>query len=704
MNSATKSMLIQLTEQELRSQVAKVLNLPVAEVSLEQPIVELGFGLSSVSAFVENLNRDFGFVIQPALFFEYATLKALAHYLVDSYQAQIMTTLGFGQGNNPPVTAEPVAPSQSLSIDEIKQKVYDNILAKVAERLSLSTSDFDIDAEVIELGFDSLSLTRFAESLSGQYGIDIHLGIFFEYTTLRAFGDYLLSEHLAAIKQHYGADKNSVEPIKVPQGAMAKPINGFDNKPMPVIIGSGITGMFISRALSEQQIEHIMIGEPVTNDVPRLGESMNEIASIDLIQQYPEFSDYFFVKREITFYHKDKVALLNLRGKKGHTFFDAYDKLGFNPQTEYANMIHIDRLGFDRAMAASIKASPYCKIIPNVQVTGVEADVTGDTVSKLNLNNGQQLLCSYVFDATNHIRLLGQQLKLDAEVIDSPRYVFFTHYCRDKADMDHCLCGDEIPWLHATNILRLHSDIDGIDGVAWCIPAGDYVSVGVSVDGEQGKTFEREQVISLLNQAYARRGLDYLSLFPHRREIVLVPGTRHFYYHKIFGKNWLMAGGAAAQFWFPSSSNLSISLMAAKIAPKVVMGEAEKWLDVYRNVTLNLEKIHWVYDSWITDKCENLTDLGLFAKAIYSTGNRRMGLYAMVRNGEQYYETAKQMSQSDIPKYAMMSQEIRVMNEQNLAEQTNRLAQARESLMAFIDKMQAKQMDTQVQPAAVEVL
>ena len=294
------------------------------------------------------------------------------------------------------------------------------------------------------------------------------------------------------------------------------------------------------------------------------------------------------------------------------------------------------------------------------------------------------------------MRLLGKLLNIKAKVIDAPRYVTFTHYVdpnnsidpnANPRDPDSCANIDDEPWLHATSIVRLHKELDGINGVAWCIPAGSYVSVGLSVDADEAQQYSKEQTIELLNKAYRRRGIDYLSKFTQRREIVLVPGTRHFTHEKIIGKNWLMAGGAGSQYWFPSSSNISVSLMAATLAPKVVQGEdASALLDVYQQINNNLGDIHWIYDRWINGDHAELPDLGEFAKAIYSIGNQRMALYAMIRNDAAYAEVAKEMSTAVIPQYAMMNQEVRVFKEGELDQQTTRLNQARTALLVHLDK------------------
>lgn len=700
------TLLYKLTLEELRQQAARVLEMDRKNIATEAEIVELGFGLDSLARFVKGLSDAYEIEIHPGVFFEYTTLAAFCGYLLQEHQEAIREKLNVAKTKmveNPQKGSEP-SPStnETLSADELHAKLAQDVIQQAARALSRDERHVSLDVEISALGFNSVSLTAFAVGLSETYGMTLHPGIFFEYTTLNALIRHLLEKHGDSIRAYYG--------VSPKEAATVSEADAFaTDEPIPVIIGAGITGMCISRALSQHRIKHVMVGDLMVNDTPKLGESMNESASIDLLQEYSEFSEYFFVKKEINFYSRDTVAFLNLRGKKGHTFYDAYERLGFNPKTEYAHMVHIERLGFDRALYGQVSSSPYCTVIPKHKVTALDYDEQTDVIRKIDLENGEKLFPSFVFDATNHVRLLGKLLKIDAEIFDKPRHVFFTHYGHfgnGNGSGSTCstgACGDEA-WRHATNIVRAHKDIDGIEGVCWCIPEGAYISVGISVDSKDAVNYTKEEAVDLLNQAYRRRGIDYVRSFPERREIVEIPGTRHFIHNKIHGKNWLMAGGTACQIWFPSGSNISISLLAAKIAPKVLQSDPVEWLQIYQQINSNLAKLHGSYDRWVRDDCRSLAELGLFAKDIYSFGNRRMALYALVRNGKEYADVAKKMSTSEIPKYAMMSQEVRVIKEADLPQQTRKLDEARSSLFAYFDTLaEEPEVNTEEEPV-IEVL
>lgn len=676
MDSNLNQLFGQLILEDLKRMARKVLEHDL--VDADAPLPSLGFGLQTLRQFVDELNLAYGLNVSPSHLLQYPQLPAFADYLLQHHKQSILAHLGIdGSAVTTPDTStvSAAAPQPAaLSAESLRDKVQQEVLQQAAELLSVPVSELNPAREIIELGFNSTIALNFAHGISAIYDVTIHPGIFFEYTSLNAFIDYLLDVHQQALRDHYQPQAQSKATAETSPAL----------EPIPVIIGTGITGLMISRALTKAQIHHVMVGDPMIGDTPKLGESMNESASIDLLQEFSEFKEYFFDKKEINFYSGNLVALLNLRGKKGHAFYDTYERLGFNPQTEYASMIHIDRLGFDRALYEQVSQSPFCKKIPKLKVTKLDYDEATQTIRKVILEDGQELLASYVFDATNHVRLLGRMLNIEAEMFNEPRDVFFTHY--RQTDLSHdCKVGE--PWQHATNILRLEQQTDGVDGVAWCIPEGSYISVGVSIDSKDVGDLSKEAILDLLDQAYQRRGLDYRKVFGERREIVAVPRTRHFIHKQFVGKNWLMAGGSACQIWYPSGSNISISILASKIAPKLIKEDAGKWLQIYQQITTNLAKLHWSYDRWCSGKCTSRRELGLFARDIYSYGNKRMAIYASTRNGPEYETVAKEVAASEIPDHAMLGQELRIVSAENLEQQTHELNSARASLMAYLESL-----------------
>lgn len=458
-------------------------------------------------------------------------------------------------------------------------------------------------------------------------------------------------------------------------------------KKLPVIIGAGITGMCISRELSRAKIKHVMIGDLMIDDKPKLGESMNESASIDFLQDYADFSECYFDKNEICFYDKELVMYLNLQGSKGHSFYDIYEKLGFESDTEYASMVHVDRIQFDKLIYNDVINSKYVTQVVGVKVSDIKYDSKTDEIKAVVLDNGEILESSFVFDGTNHIRLLSKLLNIDTEIFDKPRRVIHTHFGEhNKEGVMHCcknpdFCSEK--WMHGTNIVRMYKEVEGIDAVCWAISQGGYISVGASIDLEQSKLLDNQDVIDKVVVAYKDRGIDIKQYYKGQKEVMVVPYTQHFISKKLHGKNWLLAGGTAVQAWFPSGSNISISIIAAKIAPKLISGDSSEWLKMYEKVCENLKTLHFNYDRFCSGFCKKKSDMAIFGKGIFSSGNKRMAQYALARNDQSFHDIAKSLSVTDIPEYAVLAKELRV-GKSLKKDQRKTIDKLREKLLSII--------------------
>jgi hypothetical protein len=59
--------------------------------------------------------------------------------------------------------------------------------------------------------------------------------------------------------------------------------------PRLAILGTGLVGLAISRALATAGIHHVLVGDPPT-ETPRVGESLNAEGSLEIARQFPDFS------------------------------------------------------------------------------------------------------------------------------------------------------------------------------------------------------------------------------------------------------------------------------------------------------------------------------------------------------------------------------------------------------------------------------
>ena len=348
----------------------------------------------------------------------------------------------------------------------------------------------------------------------------------------------------------------------------------------PVVIGSGLTGLSISHSLSQASIDHVLIGRrPDTS--PRLGESLNLDGTILILEMFPQLSRFLYPKREVLGYLGDYKVTCDFSVSERAVARAIFRALGYAPATEF---LQVDRIGFDAALWDLAVASEHCTVLEGPAEV-MEFDAANDRFTAVRLSDGSVVQPSYVFDATNHGRLLGRAANIAYRTLSVPQRVAYTHYHR-RADASR----ETEAWELTTAIVRLFPATDGVDAIAWCIPLGEYISVGVSA-AVADTDFDDETMMERTAVAFARHGIDYRERFSDRAEL---KSLRHSYfaYERAFGANWLLAGPSFCQVWWMTGAGVGTALAAAQLAPKLLHDPA-RWgaeYDRYMQMLLPLQK------------------------------------------------------------------------------------------------------------------
>ncbi|THA24095.1 SDR family NAD(P)-dependent oxidoreductase [Streptomyces sp. RKND-216] len=116
--------------------------------------------------------------------------------------------------------AAPIAPLSHTALDgspaEAGTRVRDlaereaRLLA--AEFLLVDESDVDVRAELLELGFDSITLTELVNKVNERFGLDLLPTVLFECPDLAAFADYLAEHHRTELLAALGDQDHPLEP------------------------------------------------------------------------------------------------------------------------------------------------------------------------------------------------------------------------------------------------------------------------------------------------------------------------------------------------------------------------------------------------------------------------------------------------------------------------------------------------------------
>ena len=352
---------------------------------------------------------------------------------------------------------------------------------------------------------------------------------------------------------------------------------------LPIVIGSGLTGLSISHCLSRDGIDHVLVGRQ-PDRLPRLGESLNLEGTLLFWEMFPQLSRFFFPKREVLGFLGDYEVICDFDVSQRAVARAIFRTLGYAPATEF---LQVDRIGFDAALWELAVASDHCTVL-DAPVAELEFDAPSDRFTTVRLSDGTALRPSYVFDATNHGRLLGQKARVPCRNLSAPQRVAYTHYHRSPV-----ASREAERWELTTAIVRLFPSTDGIDAIAWCIPLGDYVSVGVSTIESMSESTD-EQLLEHAATAFARCGIDYRRRFS---QLADVKGLRHRYfaYERAFGANWLLAGPSFCQVWWMAGAGVGTALTAAQLAPKL-LEDPKRWGAEYDRYMHDLLPIHGTFD------------------------------------------------------------------------------------------------------------
>ncbi|MCX7293774.1 SDR family NAD(P)-dependent oxidoreductase, partial [Janthinobacterium sp.] len=109
---------------------------------------------------------------------------------------------------HPAPAAAVCAPPQGVPADAATDADADTLLharlarmlaGAVCAQLKIRPEDIDSDLSLNDLGFDSISLTAFANTLNRSYGLDLTPTVLFEHSTLGGLASYLVREHRSVL-------------------------------------------------------------------------------------------------------------------------------------------------------------------------------------------------------------------------------------------------------------------------------------------------------------------------------------------------------------------------------------------------------------------------------------------------------------------------------------------------------------------------
>ncbi|MBN4053213.1 SDR family NAD(P)-dependent oxidoreductase, partial [bacterium AH-315-L15] len=93
-------------------------------------------------------------------------------------------------------------------------KVMLMLIRSVSKLLKVKPEDIDGDVELNEYGFDSITLTEFANKLNQEYKLELTPTLFFEYPTLNSVAEYLIEEHQDVFASRFAVHTKDETPVQ----------------------------------------------------------------------------------------------------------------------------------------------------------------------------------------------------------------------------------------------------------------------------------------------------------------------------------------------------------------------------------------------------------------------------------------------------------------------------------------------------------
>jgi flavin-dependent dehydrogenase len=388
------------------------------------------------------------------------------------------------------------------------------------------------------------------------------------------------------------------------------------------VIGSGLTGLSISHYLSRASIDHLVIGRR-PDDSPRLGESLNLEGTLLLQEAFPQLSRFFFPKRDALGYFGDYEVVCDFEVSQRAVSRAIFRSIGYAAAAQF---LQVERIGFDAALWDLATSSAHCTVLDST-VADLDFDAATDRFTRIRLAGGTVVHPSFVFDATNHGRLLGQRASIGYRTLGVPQRVTYTHY---HLAPDASRAAER--WELSTAVVRLLPASDGVDAMVWCIPLGEYISIGVSASATE-TALDDETLQERAAAALARRGIDFRRRFSRRAELKALKHS-YFAYERTGGANWLLAGPSFCQVWWLAGAGVGTALTAAQLAAKI-LEDPKRWGAEYDHYMKQLLPIQDTFDYFVHTPPEQYAPeaLHLYSDRFVKTSLVRLAGSTRMRDG-----------------------------------------------------------------------
>jgi amino acid adenylation domain-containing protein len=202
--------------------------------------------------------------------------------VVEGYRSKVRKGLGFEATVSQPT---PTIATSSAEKSQLLAKFQQDLLALAGTILKISVKDIDLNDDISEYGFDSISFTELTNQINEKYSLDLTPAIFFEYPSMEAFSQFLCDQYFENLLDYYMESFQTVSPAS-PKMEMAEVTDVVEIKlksrfiepvtvrevprllaKMPIAI-IGMSGVMPQSADLESFWQHLESGDDLITEVP----------------------------------------------------------------------------------------------------------------------------------------------------------------------------------------------------------------------------------------------------------------------------------------------------------------------------------------------------------------------------------------------------------------------------------------------------
>ncbi|MBF0442951.1 MAG: SDR family NAD(P)-dependent oxidoreductase, partial [Oligoflexales bacterium] len=213
--------------------VSDVLKTRTEDIDIDDDMSDYGFDSITFIEFGKRINHNFQIEMQSSVLFEHTSIASLLSYLIEEYGQDLAKHYGTevstgetektslknqkmqeivpgGENSeiNLPLETESARDMTGEIDEQLFKRMKTDLVKIVSEVLKLRENDVNIDDDMNEYGFDSITFVEFGKNLNRKYDIDMMGSVLFEHQTLSSLISYMIDEYRKNLVLHYRIEED----------------------------------------------------------------------------------------------------------------------------------------------------------------------------------------------------------------------------------------------------------------------------------------------------------------------------------------------------------------------------------------------------------------------------------------------------------------------------------------------------------------